>query len=209
MLSLVTLGGSAGYSNVYWALLAGTVLIAATFLFKLGAVPFHNWMADLYEASVPGVLAYFLLVPKIAVLFAFLNLNRFIFAHFEGFFVFIFFVVGLLSVIVGSIHAIYQTKIERLLAYSSIAHSGGFLLLLGAVGLSNDKPFGLVIFFCVAYILTNALFLTVYLSLRYSSSFFSNSHIKSFKLFDSLTPSARRVVATVFFNVAGLPPFLG
>ncbi len=166
-------------------------------------------MADLYEASVPGVLTFFLLVPKAAILLTFLNLYRFLFAPFSDFFIFIFFFVGLLSAVVGSVHALYQLKIERLLAYSSVAHAGGFLLLLSAVSFSADRPFHLVIFFVIAYIFVNALFLSVYLSLRYTGSFFSHSYIKSFKLFSNLTPSAQKVVSTIFFNLAGLPPFLG
>jgi NADH-quinone oxidoreductase subunit N len=197
------------YFVTYYGLLLGVVLIALTFLFKMGAVPFHNWMADLYEASVPGVLTFFLLVPKAAILLTFLNLNRFLFAPFSDFFIFVFFFIGLLSAVVGSVHALYQLKIERLLAYSSVAHAGGFLLLLSAVSFSADRPFHLVIFFVIAYIFVNALFLSVYLSLRYSGSFFSHSYIKSFKLFSHLTPSAQKVISTIFFNLAGLPPFLG
>jgi len=166
-------------------------------------------MADLYDASVPGVFAFFLVVPKAAILFTFLNLNRFLFAPFGDLFSIIFLFLGLISVVVGSVHALYQLKIERLLAYSSVAHAGGFLLLLSAVNFSSDRPYSLVVFFLIAYILVNLLFLAVFLSLRYSSSFFSHSYIKSFKVFSNLPLSAQKVLATVFFNLAGLPPFLG
>lgn len=166
-------------------------------------------MADLYEASVPGVFAFFLIVPKAAILFTFLNLNRFLFAPFGESFSIIFLFFGIISVVVGSVHALYQIKIERLMAYSSVAHAGGFLLLLSAVHFSSDRPYSLVVFFLIAYILVNSLFLSIFLSLRYSSSFFSHSYIKSFKVFSNLPLSAQKVLTTVFFNLAGLPPFLG
>ena len=194
---------------IYGGLLIGCSLIAVTFFFKLGLAPFHNWMADLYEASAPGVFAFFLIVPKAAILFTFLNLSRFFFSPFCEFFSILFLFFGLLSVVVGSVHALYQIKIERLLAYSSVAHAGGFLLLLSAVFFSNDRPFNLIVFFLIAYILVNTLFLAVFLSLRYSSSFFSHSYIKSFRVFSNLTISAQKTLTTVFFNLAGLPPFLG
>lgn len=166
-------------------------------------------MADLYEASAPGVFAFFLIVPKAAILFTFLNLSRFLFSPFSEFFALLFLFFGIVSVVIGSVHALYQIKIERLLAYSSVAHAGGFLLLLSAVFFSSDRPFSLVIFFLIAYILVNTLFLAVFLSLRYSSSFFSHSYIKSFRVFSNLTIPAQKTLTTVFFNLAGLPPFLG
>lgn len=194
---------------VYSGLLVGCLFIAITFFFKLGLAPFHNWMADLYEASAPGVFAFFLIVPKAAILFTFLNLSRFLFSPFCEFFSILFLFFGLISVVIGSVHALYQIKIERLLAYSSVAHAGGFLLLLSAVFFSSDRPFSLVVFFLIAYILVNTLFLAVFLSLRYSSSFFSHSYIKSFRIFSNLTIPAQKTLTTVFFNLAGLPPFLG
>lgn len=102
-----------------------------------------------------------------------------------------------------------QIKIERLLAYSSVVYSGAFLILLGAVPFLGGRPFQLIIFFVIAYVLVNASFLSVYLGLRYSKTFFSHSYIRAFKIFSTLTATAQRLVTVVFFNLAGLPPFLG
>lgn len=97
------------------------LLIVIGFLFKLGAAPFHIWVPDIYEGSATIVTAFFAIVPKLAYLGVLMKL-----AGGESYLI-----IGILSIMVGSLAAINQTKIKRFLAYSAIAHVGFMLLGIG------------------------------------------------------------------------------
>ena len=129
-------------------LLAGAALLSVGLLFKLGGVPFHMWKPDVYQGAPTPITA---LMASCTVVSAFGAIVRVYFVAFEtlewdwkpfmwG--------VAILTMVVGSIIAITQTDIKRMLAYSSIAHAG--FLLLGVIAAS---PNGLssTLFYLLAY----------------------------------------------------------
>ena len=109
-------------------LVVGVFFMSVGLLFKLGVAPFHVWVPDIYEGSSTLVTMYFSLLPKIGLLCVFLRLNNSVFyeLHSKGF-VYLCCIV-LVSLLTGTIGGLFQSKMKRLMAYSSIAH-GGYLLM--------------------------------------------------------------------------------
>jgi len=109
-------------------LLVASVLIAAGLAFKIAAVPFHAWAPDAYEGAHTPVAAFLATASKVAGLAALGRVSLVIFASDNQVFSAILTLLAALSILVGSIIAISQTNMKRLLAYSSIAHAGYALL---------------------------------------------------------------------------------
>jgi len=129
-------------------------------------------MPDLYESTMPLNLVFFLTVPKITIMLVFINLYRLLFVHFFASFLGIAFFFGILSMIVGSIGALGQQKVSRVLAYSSVAYAGMFVLLTAVCFVPSVRLGHLPIVFGISYIFVLFFFLTVYAALRYSPFFF-------------------------------------
>jgi len=138
-------------------LLAGMGLLAVGLLFKVSAVPFHAWTPDAYQGAPTPVTGFMAACTKIA---AFAGLARVFYVAFGGErwdWSPMIWVVAILTMAVGSIVAITQTDVKRMLAYSSIAHAG-FLLtaFVGAAQLGSGVTRGVtsmqaVLFYLVAY----------------------------------------------------------
>lgn len=109
-------------------ILTGIAMISVGLLFKVGAVPFHQWTPDVYQGAPTALTAFMAAGTKIA---AFGALFRTFFVPFAGMrwdWRPMFWVIAILTMVVGSILAVTQTDIKRMLAYSSVAHTGFILL---------------------------------------------------------------------------------
>ena len=119
-----------------WLLKLGLVFIVVAVAFKLGAVPFHMWVPDVYHGAPTSVAAFVGTAPKIAaVVFAFRILVTGLgTVHHDWSQMFA--VLAVASLLVGNLAAIMQANIKRMLAYSTISHMGFILLafMAGAVG---------------------------------------------------------------------------
>ena len=113
-------------------LLVGIGLVAAGLAFKISAVPFHAWSPDAYEGASAPVAALLATGSKVAGLAALGRVCQVAFASQEEVLTVVLVVLAGLSILVGSVIAVSQTDMKRLLAYSSIAHAG--YALLGLVG---------------------------------------------------------------------------
>ncbi|MDP6948583.1 MAG: NADH-quinone oxidoreductase subunit N, partial [Arenicellales bacterium] len=109
-------------------LLVALVLVVAGLLFKLGAVPFHMWVPDVYEGSATCTTLYLSAVPKLAGFAIMLRLLAVGLDHWLAAWQDMLVISAILSVVIGNTVAIAQTNIKRMLAYSTISHMG-FLLL--------------------------------------------------------------------------------
>ena len=132
-------------------LVGGLALIGVGMLFKIGAVPFHQWVPDVYQGSPAPVTAFMAAAVKVAAFGAMLRLLYVAFGGLRWDWEPLLWVVAGLTMIVGSIVAIAQTDIKRMIAYSSIAQAG-FIL----IGVSTATAEGLwaSIFYLVAYSFT-------------------------------------------------------
>lgn len=191
-----------GLGNVASLSIAAMFIIVAI-LFKLAAAPFHMWAPDVYEGSPTIVTAYFAIVPKIAILGILFQL---LFGPFSSLFSQlqpILLISALFSVMVGSLGAINQTKIKRLIAYSAIGHMG-FML----IGLSTGAINGLLATFIyiVIYIITS--FNTFAFVLAFTSAN-STNFISQLAGLSRLNPLLAITFALVLFSMAGIPPLAG
>lgn len=119
-----------------WLLKLGVVFIVVAIAFKLGAVPFHMWVPDVYEGAPTSVAAFVGTLPKIAAFtFAFRILVTGLGTESANWMQMLA-ILAVASLLVGNLAAIMQTNIKRMLAYSTVSHMGFVLLafLGGAVG---------------------------------------------------------------------------
>nr|YP_011008336.1 NADH dehydrogenase subunit 2 [Scytothamnus australis]WBP70307.1 NADH dehydrogenase subunit 2 [Scytothamnus australis] len=187
-------------------LYVGLVCIVSALLFKLGSAPYHMWIADVYEGA-PTIVSYiFAVVPKFSI---FVVLLRLVFVSFWSFFPLLwedlFCACGALSLFLGCICGLGETKLKRLLAFSSVGHVG-FLCLGFASG--SIEGIQSIIFYLIVYMLT-AGFLWVYvlfLDLDPNSS--SLTFVDAMGLSRS-NPILGFGVILMIFSLAGIPPLGG
>jgi len=112
--------GTLNFNEVYYlfffdsGLLLAVLFITVGILFKLGLVPFHFWLPDVYEGSPMIVTTMFAVLTKFSFLVLFVKLYYFVFFWYMYVFNYLFLFLGLLSIVFGSIMSLYQTKIKRL-----------------------------------------------------------------------------------------------
>jgi NADH-quinone oxidoreductase subunit N len=116
-------------------LLAGVALLSVGLLFKVGAAPFHSWTPDVYQGAPTAVTAFMAAGTKIAAFGALLRLFYVAFGSDRWTWQPMFWVIAVLTMVVGAVLAVVQTDIKRMLAYSSVAHTG--FLLTGLLGVQS------------------------------------------------------------------------
>ena len=134
-ISLSGISAAFGTANEVF-LLIGIVFISVGLLFKISAVPFHSWTPDVYQGAPTPITAFMAACTKVAAFGAILRIFYVGFAQSQTLWQPIITVIAILTMIFGSIVAITQRDIKRMLAYSSIAHAG--FLLSGVVALNKD-----------------------------------------------------------------------
>jgi NADH-quinone oxidoreductase subunit N len=138
-------------------LLGGIGLLAVGLLFKVAAAPFHAWAPDVYQGAPTAVTAFMAACTKIAAFGALLRLFYVAFGGARWDWAPMIWVIAILTMVVGTVLALTQSDIKRLLAYSSIAHAG--FVLVGFVGLHQVTRPGIagitslqaVLFYLVTY----------------------------------------------------------
>ena len=151
----ITLGGirqavvGATGNNVF--LLIGIVFLSAGLLFKVGAVPFHAWTPDVYQGAPTPITAFMAAATKIAAFGAMLRIFYVSLANAEWSWRPFVMVISIITMALGSLVAIAQRDVKRMLAYSSIAHAG--FLLTGVYALSQNG-LSATIFYLATYGLT-------------------------------------------------------
>jgi len=190
----------------YNGILIGITFVSVALLFKVGAAPFHMWAPDVYEGAPTPVTAFFSIVPKVAIFALLLRLFYFTFHDFIGFWQPIFLYTGVLSMIIGSIGALYQKKIKRLMAYSGIANVGYMLIGLGAG--TVESMAGLIIYLIV-YIVMMIAFFSFVLGTQTQKGSKLNTYIADLVNLGKTNPALAFSVTFILFSMVGLPPFAG
>ena len=129
-------------------LLLGIAFISVGLLFKVGAVPFHAWSPDVYQGAPTAITGFMAAATKVAAFGAILRIFYVSFANAEWSWKPAFVVIAIITMIFGSVVAITQRDVKRMLAYSSIAHAG--FLLAGVISLSKSG-LNSTIFYLFAY----------------------------------------------------------
>lgn len=187
----------------------GMVFLLVGFLFKITAVPFHMWSPDVYEGAPTPITAFFLIVPKAALFGVFLRIFG------ESFYDFILpwqkilVVSSIASMILGSIAALSQTRIKRLLAYSSIGHVG---YLLAGFACGTIEGIQALLIYLFVYIFMNITMFAIILSgLRRENLQVVPrlKYITDLAFLAKTNPIVAFTFTVTLFSMAGIPPLAG
>lgn len=129
-------------------LLIGIALLSVGLLFKVGAVPFHSWIPDVYQGAPTPITAFMASATKIAAIGAMLRIFYVALPDARDDWRPILWGVAILTMLVGAVLAVTQTDVKRMLAYSSVAHAG--FILTGVIAV-NDAGLAATLFYLAAY----------------------------------------------------------
>ncbi|VAX05928.1 NADH-ubiquinone oxidoreductase chain N [hydrothermal vent metagenome] len=182
----------------------GLVFLLVGMAFKLGAVPFHMWVPDVYHGAPTAVTLYIGSAPKIAAFAMLVRLlvDGMIDLHdqWQG----ILIILAVLSMAIGNIVAIAQTNLKRMLAYSTISHVG--FLILGIMT-GTQSGFSASMFYALTYVLMalGGFGMIILLSRRG----FEADTLDDFKGLNKRSSWYAFMMLILMFSMAGVPPFLG
>jgi NADH-quinone oxidoreductase subunit N len=179
------------------------ILLIAGFGFKISAVPFHLWTADVYEGSPVSVTSYLSVVSKGAILFVLVSVLYNAFAPMAESWYNMLFIISVLTMIIGNLFALRQQNMKRFLAFSSIAQVG--FILIGITGYSDEGSTA-VIFFVLIYIFSN---LAAFGVINLVSAVAGRENIDDYKGFYKTNKGLSWVLAIALFSLGGIPPTAG
>ncbi|WP_044407394.1 NADH-quinone oxidoreductase subunit NuoN [Thiomicrospira microaerophila] len=182
----------------------GVVFIVIGLGFKLGAVPFHMWVPDVYDGAPTAVTLFIAAAPKIA---AFAIVYRLLVDGMPGLVVDwqqLLIIMAILSMVIGTVIALAQTNFKRLLAYSGIAHIG--FLLLGFIA-ATPEGYSAAMFYVLVYAITSVAAFGMILALGRKGMEFDQ--IKDFAGLNKRNPWLAAMMLIIMFSMAGVPPFIG
>jgi len=200
-----------GESN-HTVLVFGLVFLVAGLAFKLGVVPFHMWIPDVYHGAPTPVTLLIGSAPKLA---AFAIVMRLLVSglitlaeDWQGMLI----ILSVLSMAVGNLAAIAQTNLKRMLAYSAISHMGFMLLgiVTGVVG--GDVRYAInayssAMFYVITYVLTTAAAFGMILLM--SRAGFEADQLDDYKGLNKRSPWFAGIMLMIMFSMAGVPFFVG
>lgn len=214
--------GTLDITQIYKAIMAGhiqhqvlvfgLVFIVAGLAFKLGAVPFHMWVPDVYQGAPTAVTLMIAAAPKLAAFGIVIRLLV------EGLLPLaldwqqMLMVLSVASLFVGNFAAIAQTNIKRMLAYSTISQMGFILLglLSGVVdgsAVATANAYSSAMFYVISYVLTTLATFGVIMLL--SAEGFESEEIADLSGLNRRSPLYAGVMAMCMFSLAGIPPLVG
>jgi len=188
------------------ALVFALVFVVAGLGFKLGAVPFHMWVPDVYHGAPTAVTVFIGSAPKLAA-FAFimrLLVQGLGAEQLVGEWRQMLVVMAVASLGIGNVTAIVQTNLKRMLAYSTIGHMG--FLLLGILS-GNLVGYGAGMFYVIVYVLMNVG--TFGMILLLSRAGFEAENLDDLKGLNQRSPWHAFVMMLLMFSMAGIPPTVG
>ena len=179
------------------------VLLLAGFAFKISAVPFHLWTADVYEGAPVAVTSWLSVISKGSVLFAFVAVLNTVFRSQTATWYNMLFVLSVLTILTGNLFAIRQNNFKRFLAFSSIAQIG-FIL----VGITGSPHFAItsVVYFVLVYVFSN---LAAFGVVALVSAVTGREQLSDYKGFYKTNPVLSWVLTIALFSLAGVPPTAG
>ena len=187
--------------------LTGGTFIMVTILFKIGAVPFHSWIVDVYHGAPFPVTMFMASTFKIAIFAIALRLYLVDFASVNAIWFELLQVITVLTLIGGSFLAITQTSIKRMLAGSSVVHSGYMLIALSSVGLGSEMAAPAIMFYLISYFLSAAGAFGI-LSFIASGSKKIMTY-ENFKGFSERRPYLSGMMAIFMLSLSGFPSTIG
>ena len=185
-------------------MITGMVFLITGLGFKLGAVPFHMWVPDVYHGAPTSVTLYIGAAPKIAAFALIMRLLVEGLGSMQPQWQDILIIMTVLSLAIGNVVAIAQTNIKRMLAYSTISHVG--FLLLGIIA-GTQSGYAASMFYVIVYALMSMAAFGMIMFL--SRAGFEADSLDDFKGLNERSPWYAFMMLIVMFSMAGVPPLLG
>ncbi len=195
------LSGSAGESLL---LTFGLVFVVVGVAFKLGVVPMHMWVPDVYHGAPLATTLFIGTVPKIASLALVVRLLEDGLGNLHGDWQLMLAIIAGLSLILGNLAAIAQTNIKRMLAYSTISHMG--FMLLGILAGTNEG-YAAAMFYTLAYVFMSAGAFAIVILVSNGEQ--EADQIDDLKGLAKRNPWYAFMMLMLMFSLAGIPVFLG
>src|ERR1700726_2181059 len=185
-------------------LLFGIAFLIVGIGFKLGAVPFHMWIPDVYEGSPTCVTVFIGTASKLAAFALAMRLLPEALAGSQADWSQMLVVLSVLSIAIGNVVAIAQANLKRMLAYSTISHIG--YILLGILA-GTAQGYQAAMFYMISYVVVACGAFGMILLLARQG--FEADKLEDFKGLNARSPWFAGMMAILMFSLAGLPPFIG
>ena len=183
---------------------AGVALILVGLAFKVAAAPFHMWTPDVYEGAPTPITAFLSAGPKAAAFAAILRVFFVGFGPIQSEWDSILSVIAALTMTIGNIAAIAQTNVKRMLAYSSIAHSGYVLIGVVAGGATGGTA---AVFYLIAYVAMNLGAFAVIVLLEHKGQ--RGEELKDYGGLGFRYPLIGALLSLFMISLSGIPPTVG
>ncbi len=192
---------------------AALVLVFAGLSFKIAAVPLHFYAPDVYQGTSSGVAGLLAVLPKIAGIVVLARLVATSIPGVEGYGWHLVLIIAVLTMTLGNFAALWQNNIRRLLAYSSIAHSGYMLigltaaLSLGESGAARYNGLAAMLFYLIVYVLAT---IAAFAALAWLGS--RQREVNKVEELSGLIrtrPISAAVIGIAMFSLTGIPPLAG
>ncbi len=187
-----------------YGLIGGLILLIIGLALKASAVPFHQWTPDAYEGAPTPITAFMASVAKIATYAIILRIMVEAFPFVSKEWSLAWAILAALSMVVGNFIALRQENVKRMLAYSSIAHTG---YIVAALAAPTGMGFAALIFYSFIYIFM-AIGAFIILSGLEKTSGWTN-HINDFKGLAKKNPGVALAMLIFMFSMLGIPPTVG
>lgn len=190
----------------YQGFFIGILLFFVSLLFKVGGAPFHVWLPDVYEGVATLITGFFAVVPKVIIFGVILKINMILGEFFLIEFKFIFIISSFLSFFIGTVGALYQESLKRMLSYSAIGHTG-FILLVISLGTIE----GLIstLFYCVIYSIISINIFASLLQVQQLQNRGTLKCVKNFGYIYKINELLGLNLIISLFSLGGIPPFSG
>ena len=181
-------------------LFLGIAMLGVGLLFKIGAVPFQAWTPDVYQGSPTPVTALMAACTKVAAFGALMRVFYVAFGTVKWDWRPMMWAVAILTMVVGAVLAVTQTDVKRMLAYSSVAHTG--FILVGVIALNRQGLSG-TLFYLLTYGLTTLASFAIVSLVRDSSG--EATHLAQWAGLGKRSPLVAGSFAFLLFALAGIP----
>ncbi|MDQ2674949.1 MAG: NADH-quinone oxidoreductase subunit N [Chloroflexota bacterium] len=214
------LTGSTNVAEVAAALegqMSGALLVAIGFLtvgatFKIAAVPFHYWTPDAYQGAPTPITGFLSVGPKLGAFALLIRVFAEAFEPLRADWLGVFLILTVLTMTVGNVVALVQTNVKRMLAYSSIAHTGYIMAGLAAFAATDDPDIAAqgiesVLFYVLGYGVMNIAAFAVVAMLQRDTNRYGG--LNSFAGLAGRAPWQAAAMAILMLSLTGIPPTVG
>jgi NADH-quinone oxidoreductase subunit N len=188
-------------------LIIGLALLTAAVAFKISAVPFHFWTPDAYQGSPTPVTGYLSVAPKIGAFAVFLRLFAEALGPLQQEWVVVVMVLATLTMTLGNLVALTQDNVKRMLAYSSIAHTGYMMVGLAAYASGELEGLEGLLFYAVAYTFMNLGAFGVVVAIQRRPGV--TSRLETFAGLGRREPFLGLLMGLFLLSLTGIPPTAG